>query len=164
MKMFCMASCSGICLDKACRIADNALPARMAFKPSVVTSASVARYAGVNVQPHERWPNHFGSTAPIRHLSKTVTQVTAVAWPLEDGASLARLRGDVSNRTGAKTMRTTFIAVIAAVIALTAIWSAHVITAASPGLARSSPASSSIGVMEMMISTKTLPSEQYDAH
>ncbi|MFM9845964.1 MAG: hypothetical protein ACKVP3_02240 [Hyphomicrobiaceae bacterium] len=61
-------------------------------------------------------------------------------------------------------MRTAFIAAITAVTVLTAIWSAHVITAASPGLGQSSPASSSIGVMGMMISAKTLPSEQYEAY
>jgi hypothetical protein len=50
------------------------------------------------------------------------------------------------------------------VFALTAAWSAHVITAPSSGLSQSSPASSSIGVMGMMISAKNLPSEQYDAY
>jgi hypothetical protein len=67
-------------------------------------------------------------------------------------------------QTGANAMRTTFIAAIAIVFALTAAWSAHVITAPSSGLSQSSPASSSIGVMGMMISAKNLPSEQYDAY
>lgn len=58
-------------------------------------------------------------------------------------------------------MRTTFVAAIAAVFALTAVWSAHVITTASPRLAQSSP---SIDVMAMMISAKNLPNEQYDAY
>ena len=61
-------------------------------------------------------------------------------------------------------MRTAFIAAIAAVTALAAIWSADVITAASPKLDQPAPASASIDVMQMMKNAKNLPMEQYDAH
>ena len=61
-------------------------------------------------------------------------------------------------------MRTTFIAAIAAVTALAAIWSAGVITVASPKFDRSAPAASSIDAMQMMKNEKNLPIEQYDAH
>ena len=61
-------------------------------------------------------------------------------------------------------MRTALIAAIAVVTALAAIWSAGVITVASPKFDRSAPAASSIDAMQMMKTAKNLPVEQYDAH
>ena len=60
-------------------------------------------------------------------------------------------------------MRTATTAAIAAVVILTAVWSAGVITAAPPRPDQSAPAQSPIDVMQMMKTAKFLPSEQYDA-
>ena len=60
-------------------------------------------------------------------------------------------------------MRTALAATIAATI-LTAVWTAHVLTARSPILDQSAPASSSIDVMHIMKNAGNLPKEEYDAH
>jgi hypothetical protein len=62
-------------------------------------------------------------------------------------------------------MRHTFILAIAALVAaILAIWGATTILATPHGRADVMPASTSLGVMQMMKSAKDLPQEQYDAH
>lgn len=61
-------------------------------------------------------------------------------------------------------MRTAITAAVAAVVILTGVWSASVITAAPPRPDQSAPAQSSIDVMQMMKAATFLPSEQYDAY
>jgi hypothetical protein len=91
-------------------------------------------------------------------------QVTAKPFSFRDGASYVQLGADVSTRTGEDRMRIALIAAIAEATALAAIWSAGVITVASPKFDQSALVASPIDVMQMMKDAKTLPIEQYDAH
>ena len=60
-------------------------------------------------------------------------------------------------------MRTALVTTIAAAI-LTALWSAHLLTAKPPGVKQLTATSSSIDVMQMMKDAKNLSQEAYDAH
>ena len=60
-------------------------------------------------------------------------------------------------------MRTALVTTIAAAI-LTALLSAHLLTAKPPGVTQLTSTSSSIDVMQMMKDAKLLPQEAYDAH
>ena len=59
---------------------------------------------------------------------------------------------------------TFFLAIAALVAAILAIWGATTILATPHGRTDVVPASTSLGVMQMMKDAKDLPEQQFDAH